>query len=71
MFYEFHVPEEYQPLANDILKITTVFVVLHLLWFVNGVDTSAFSVDLVQLYIFMILAMSTYWLLIRKLIQLN
>ena len=68
MFLQYVVQADYKPLIEDVLKISTVFVIIHILFMINGIDTTALGIDYIQLFVFVLLAVCTYWLVVSRLI---
>ena len=68
--YKFNkVDEEYKNLFNDLIKFVTILVVLNLLMFMSNPSENSFmGTTYLKLMVYIILGLSTYWLVISKVI---
>lgn len=68
--YKFNkVDGEYRNLFNDLVKFVTILVVLNLLMFMsNPTENSFLGTTYLKLMVYIILGLSTYWLVISKVI---
>ena len=68
--YKFNkVDEEYKNLFNDLIKFVTILVVLNLLMFMSNPSENSFmGSTYLKLMVYIILGLSTYWLVISKVI---
>jgi hypothetical protein len=72
-YWVYLVPRDsYRHLANDILRLSCVQVVMHLLLHLQSPGTHPlFSVAFALLLVYMALGLATYWLVVRQLISVN
>jgi hypothetical protein len=69
---EINIPDEYKELARDLVKFTTILLVLNLLMFLANPNENSFLGDaFIRFSIFILLGIVTYWLVISKLIQFD
>ncbi len=69
---KYKVEEEYKDLVNDIIKFVTILIVLNLLMFVSNPSENVFLGNTyLKLIIYIILGLTTYWLVISKVIQFD
>tara|TARA_Y100000590_G_C15615380_1_gene975516 strand:- start:92 stop:334 length:243 start_codon:yes stop_codon:yes gene_type:complete len=60
--------KDYDNLLRDLVKYTTFIIVINLLFYISKPNTVFFNSLFLDLEMFMIVAISTYWLIIKKLI---
>lgn len=69
MNFKIEVDEEYKNLYNDLIKFTTILIVLNLLMFLTNPNENTFlGKNYLKFMIFVILGITTYWLVISKVI---
>jgi len=69
---KYKVEEEYKDLVNDIIKFVTILIVLNLLMFISNPTENVFLGNTyLKLIIYIILGLTTYWLVISKVIQFD
>jgi hypothetical protein len=69
---KYKVEEEYKDLVNDIIKFVTILIVLNLLMFIsNPIENVFLGNTYLKLIIYIILGLTTYWLVISKVIQFD
>lgn len=69
---EINIPEEYKELSRDLVKFTTILLVLNLLMFLaNPSENKFLGETFVGFTIYILLGIVTYWLVIAKLIQFD
>lgn len=69
---KYKVEEEYKDLVNDIIKFVTILIVLNLLMFISNPNENVFLGNTyLKLIIYIILGLTTYWLVISKVIQFD
>jgi len=68
--YVVDVPKkQYICMIDDIIRMTTIQIVIQFLFYINGPDgTAFFSVDFILLVLYIALGVCVYWLIIKKLI---
>lgn len=66
---EYKVDDDYKNLYNDLIKFVTILVVLNLLMFLSNPTQNVFmGTTYLKLMIYIILGLTTYWLVISKII---
>tara|TARA_B100000575_G_scaffold294356_1_gene309752 strand:- start:4714 stop:4938 length:225 start_codon:yes stop_codon:yes gene_type:complete len=66
---EYKVDEEYKQLYNDLVKFVTILIVLNLLMFLSNPEQNVLlGKNYVKLIICVALGVTTYWLVISKII---
>lgn len=66
---EYKVDDDYKNLYNDLIKFVTILVVLNLLMFLSNPTQNVFmGSTYLKLMIYIILGLTTYWLVISKII---
>ena len=66
---EYNVDEEYKHLYNDLIKFITILVVLNLLMFIsNPTQNVLLGANYIKLMTSIVLGITTYWLVISKII---
>jgi len=67
-----NIDEEYKPMINDLIKFTVMFLVINILMYISNPKTNKImSETFLKLMIFALLGLSTYWLIVKNLIELN
>lgn len=67
-----NVKEEYYPLINDITRILSILVVTNILMYLSNPKVNKImSENYINLIVFIILGVLTYWLVIKNVIILN
>ena len=61
--------KDYKNLLRDILKYSTLIVVINLLFYISKTNTSFFNSLFIDIECFMIVALCAYWLVVNKLIS--
>lgn len=62
--------QDYKLLMNDLVKISTVFIVANILMFISdSSNNKLFGSSYVKLMIVILLGFITYWLIIKNLIN--
>lgn len=65
-----YVDKEYLPMIEDILRMVMLQFTVNFMYFVKSPDTTPlFSLEFVELLIYIVLGVSVYWLLFKKLIR--
>ena len=60
---------DYVDMFNDIIKMATILIVVNLLMFVNNPkENKILSLVYIKLCIFILLGLTTYWLLVKNII---
>ena len=66
---EYNIDDEYKQLYNDLVKFITILVVLNLLMYIsNPTQNVLLGSNYVKLMTSIILGITTYWLVISKII---
>ena len=66
---EYNVDDDYKNLYNDLIKFVTILVVLNLLMFLSNPTQNVFmGSTYLKLMIYIVLGLTTYWLVISKII---
>ena len=66
---EYNIDDEYKQLNNDIIKLITILVVLNLLMYIsNPTQNVLLGSNYIKLMTSIILGITTYWLVISKII---
>lgn len=65
------VEDEYKPLINDLIKMTTILVVVNILMYLSDNNNRLLGEPYIKLIIFILLGITTYWLVINKLVYFN
>ena len=66
---EYNIDDEYKQLYNDLIKFITILVVLNLLMYIsNPTQNVLLGSNYIKLMTSIILGITTYWLVISKLI---
>jgi hypothetical protein len=65
-----HVGKEYLPFIEDVLRMFTIQVVLQFMIFVHSPSTNHFfDVRFIEVLVYILLGVSMYWLVLKKLIK--
>ena len=67
-FLIINVPNEYKDLFNELVKILTIMISVNILMYLSDNNNKLMSIQYIKLIILVLLAISTYWLIINKLI---
>ena len=71
MFIQYHVSPEYKDLIEDIVKTTIIFIVVQMLMIVSGHSSDMFGIKYIELFVCVVLGISTYWLVVTKLVRID
>ena len=67
--FKFHTDEDYAHMINDMVKMTTILVIVNILMYINSPsDNSLLSLVYLKLCVFILLGIVTYWLIIKNII---
>ena len=67
--FKFHTDEDYANMTNDMVKMTTILVIVNILMYINcPSDNSLLSLVYLKLCVFILLGIVTYWLIIKNII---
>ena len=67
--YKIMSENDYADMFNDIIKMATILIVVNLLMFVNNPEENKIlSLVYIKLCIFILLGLTTYWLLVKNII---
>jgi hypothetical protein len=67
-FLTINVPNEYKDLFNELVKILTIMVSVNILMYLSDNNNKLMTMQYIKLIILVLLALSTYWLIVNKLI---
>ena len=67
-FLTVNVPNEYKDLFNELVKILTIMVSVNILMCLSDNNNKFMNIQYIKLIILVLLALSTYWLIVNKLI---
>ena len=67
-FLTVNVPNEYKDLFNELVKILTIMVSVNILMYLSDNNNKLMTMQYIKLIILVLLALSTYWLIVNKLI---
>lgn len=67
-FLTINVPNEYKDLLNELVKILTIMVSVNILMYLSDNNNKLMNMQYIKLIILVLLALSTYWLIVNKLI---
>lgn len=70
-FLTVNVPNEYKDLFNELVKILTIMVSVNILMYLSDTNNKLMNMQYIKLIILVLLAISTYWLIVNKLILFN
>jgi len=70
-FLTVNVPNEYKDLFNELVKILTIMVSVNILMYLSDNNNKLMNMQYIKLIILVLLAISTYWLIVNKLILFN
>lgn len=66
---EYKVDDEYKSLYNDLVKFTTILVVLNFIMYISNPEQNVFlGGNYMKMIICILLGLVTYWLVISKII---
>ena len=64
------IPIEYRSMVNDLTRMITLQVITNYLFYVSNPSKHSFlGADFIKLLLFIIISISFYWLVIRKIIS--
>lgn len=61
--------EEYILYIEDVIRMVTIQTTIQFLYYINSAETAFFTIDFFLLITYVILGVSLYWLVIRKVVQ--
>ena len=70
-FLTVNVPNEYKDLFNELVKILTIMVSVNILMYLSDTNNKLMNMQYIKLIILVLLGLSTYWLIVNKLILFN
>jgi hypothetical protein len=68
---ELNIDKEYIPLINDIIRMFIIQIVAHALFVVNNKNVGFFDANFLQMLVFILLGIATYWMVVRKIVIIN
>ena len=67
--FKFHTDEDYAHMINDMVKMTTILVIVNILMYINSPsDNSLLSLVYLKLCVFIVLGIVTYWLIVKNIL---
>ena len=67
--YQFKIDKEYKEYIDDLVRMATIQVIVNMMFYVtNPMDNKMFSQMFAKTLLFILLGVSVYWLILRKLI---
>lgn len=68
-FFELKIADDYKDLHQDLLKFTTILIVLNLLMFLSNPSENTFlGINFIKFMIYILLGIITYYLVVSKII---
>ena len=68
-FYKLTIPKEYKEYIDDLVRMGTIQIIANMMFYMsNPMDNKMFSEMFAKTLLFILLGVSVYWLIIRKLI---
>lgn len=65
-----YIDKEYLPMIEDIIRMVMLQFTVNLMYFIKNPDTtSLFSLEFIELLVYIVLGVSVYWLLFKKLVR--
>jgi len=66
------IDKEYLPYIDDLSRMIIIQVIIQFMYFSkNPSSNSFFSLDFIELCLYIIIAVSVYWLIFKKLVKLT
>ena len=70
MTFNIDIDDEYKPLLNDLVKMFIILIIVNILMYASDSGSNKLlGESYVKLMIFILLGISTYWLVIQKLLH--
>jgi len=70
MTFNIDIDDEYKPLLNDLVKMFIILIIVNILMYASDSSSNKLlGESYVKLMIFILLGISTYWLVIQKLLH--
>ena len=67
--FKFQTEEDYAHMINDIVKMTTILIIVNILMYINSPsNNSLLSLVYLKLCVFIVLGIVTYWLINKNII---
>jgi hypothetical protein len=67
-----HIDDEYIPYFEDLVRMVTLQIVLQFMYYIRDPEHNSFmTLDFFELLMYIILGVSVYWLLFKKVIRLS
>lgn len=70
-FLLYNIDDEIKPMIFDILRLLTMQTVTQLLISVNNSKASFFTMDFVQVTLFLVLSLMVFWMVVYKFVKKN
>jgi hypothetical protein len=67
----YEMTDEIKPMVFDVLRLLTMQVVTQILVSVNNKNVSFFSLDFLQVTLFLILSLMVFWMVVYKFFKKN
>lgn len=66
-----YVDKEYIPYFEDLIRMLIIQISIHVMMCSNRDDMHVFSFEFLELFLYLIIGVSLYWLLFKKLIKIS
>ena len=67
--YQFKISKEYKEYIDDLVRMGTIQIIANMMFYIsNPIDNKVFSEMFGKTLLFILLGVSVYWLIIKKLI---
>ena len=67
-----YVDKEYIPFVEDLIRIIILQCVLHIMYFIKDPEENPlFSISFVEIILYLVIGVSVYWLIFKKLVTLT
>jgi hypothetical protein len=66
-----YVDKEYIPYFEDLIRMLIIQISIHVMMCSNRDDMPLFSFEFLELFLYLIIGVSLYWLLFKKLVKIS
>jgi hypothetical protein len=66
-----YVDKEYIPYFEDLIRMLIIQISIHVMMCSNRDDMPLFSFEFLELFLYLIIGISLYWLLFKKLVKIS
>lgn len=67
-----YIDKEYVPYIEDVIRMVTLQFVIQFMYFVNDpTNNNLLTVNFLELIIYIVIGVSVYWLIFKKLVKLT